>query len=314
MIWIPPLLILLGFLLALPWLAESRRPAPDLKNAPGKIAQLPGGDTHYRWHGPVRGPVVVAVHGLATPSPIWDSIAEGLTQLGYRVLVYDLYGRGFSAPFTEGGPFAAAKQDTTHFLIQLEELIADQGLEDGITIMGFSMGGSIATALAAARPELVDRVILVAPCGMAILGETPAMRFARKVPFLGDWLNLATEPLKLAAAQRTAELSGPPGFAEGQIIAQKQRGYFPALLASRRGIIQDLMEQEHRQIAKTGQELAAVWAADDAVVPVSGLGQLSQWNRAARQEMVEDAGHQMLVTHPAQTLAALHRALRVDEA
>ncbi|MBL4812969.1 MAG: alpha/beta hydrolase [Rhodobacteraceae bacterium] len=314
MIWIPPLLILLGFFLALPWLAEGRRPLPDLKRAPGKIAQLPGGDTHYRWYGPVRGPVIVAVHGLSTPSPVWDGITDGLTQLGYRVLVYDLYGRGFSAPFATGGPFAAAKQDSAHFLSQLEELIADQGLDDGITILGFSMGGAIATALAAARPELVDQVILIAPCGMAQLDETAAQRFARKVPFLGDWLHLAMEPLKITTAQRRTQLSGPPGFAEGQRIAQKQRGYFPALLASRRGIIQELMEQEHRQISKTGQELAAVWAADDAVVPVSGLGQLSQWNRAARQEMVEGAGHHLLITHPAQTLEALHRALRIDEA
>lgn len=62
----------------------------------GHFARLKDGVTHYRWHGPDTGPVVVAIHGLTTPAVVWDAIIPTLTDRGFRVLSYDLYGRGLS--------------------------------------------------------------------------------------------------------------------------------------------------------------------------------------------------------------------------
>lgn len=45
---------------------------------------------------------VVLIHGLSTPSLIWKDVAHTLADSGYRVLLYDLYGRGYTeAPKTE---------------------------------------------------------------------------------------------------------------------------------------------------------------------------------------------------------------------
>jgi len=90
--------------------------------------------THYRWHGPIDGPVIVAVHGLTTPATVWNGMIPFLTAQGYRVLSYDLYGRGFSdAP--------SGAQNIAFFTRQLGELLADQEITDAVTLMGYSMGG-----------------------------------------------------------------------------------------------------------------------------------------------------------------------------
>ena len=151
MIWVA-----LAVLIAAPFAREAMRRVPDRATAPGQFARLSQGVTHYQWGGPVRGPVVVAIHGLTTPSPLWDDIGARLGRLGYRLLVYDLFGRGFSDAVP--GP-----QDRAFFLRQLTDLLADQGLRDDLTVMGYSMGGSIATAFAADQPERMKRLILLAP-------------------------------------------------------------------------------------------------------------------------------------------------------
>ena len=97
MLWF--VLLVLALAALLPFADEWRRKpmnAAARTVARGDFADLSQGRTCYRWTGPLRGPVAVCVHGLTTPSQVWDSIAEGLAAQGFRVLTYDLYGRGFS--------------------------------------------------------------------------------------------------------------------------------------------------------------------------------------------------------------------------
>ena len=68
------LLLAFALLAALPLLAEALRTPVTRefqKRAPGQIAELSQGRTHYRWHGPENAPVAVCVHGLSTPSYVF---------------------------------------------------------------------------------------------------------------------------------------------------------------------------------------------------------------------------------------------------
>ena len=289
-----------------PFSIERRRTqigTTERQGAEGEFVRLSQGITHYRWVGPARGPVAVVIHGLATPMESMESVAEGLGSLGYRVLMYDLYGRGLSdAP--------AGLQDRAFFLRQLSDLLADQGLTEEITLVGYSMGASIAVAYAAENPFLVKRVMLFAATGIEVK-ETRFARFCRRTPFLGDWLHalVAYSRIKRAIPQR-----GQTKEIDKVLRAQRReltrRGYLPGILSSRRGMLSENLKNEHIQLGKKGIPVIAIWAGDDSIIPLTALGKLAEWNRSARHEVVDHADHGVPYTHGRQLIEALRSALR----
>ena len=64
----------------------------------GDFIRLSDGYTHYQWAGPEDGQVVVLLHGFSVPYFLWDYVFKDLSEAGFRVLRYDLYGRGYSDP------------------------------------------------------------------------------------------------------------------------------------------------------------------------------------------------------------------------
>ena len=305
-IWLVLGAICAAVIIVWPFWIERRRPAigdTERYGAPGEFARLSQGITHYRWTGSARGPVAVVIHGLATPMESMDEVAEGLGGLGYRVLMYDLYGRGLSdAP--------KGRQNRKFFLRQLSDLLAYHGLDEEVTLAGYSLGGSIAVAYAAEYPFGVKRVFLFAPTGV-IVNETRFARFCRRVPLIGDWVHalLVYRRISNAIPER-----GQTKAIEKVLRAQRReltrRGYLPSLLSSRRGFLQETLEEEHRQLGRKGIPVVAVWAEGDSIIPLAALGKLAEWNRSARQEIVEHADHGVPYTHGAQLVAALRSALQ----
>ena len=300
------LLVVIVAVLAFPAFLENRRQpinAKSRQNAAGASAALSQGTTYFRWIGPVRGPVAVMIHGLSTPSVVFDDLAAGLSQLGYRVLVYDLYGRGLS-----DAPKGA--QDRVFFLRQLYDLLEYLELEEDITVIGYSMGGSVATAFAAEQPHRVKRVILLATAGVRT-NEGGFSRFCRRVPVLGDWLYLGVGAIRMRRMlNQGAEASGVVLAAQNAEL--NRRGFLQAVLASRRGMLDATLEQEHRKIGRDGVPVVAIWGVQDNVVPLSAMGQLAQWNRAARQDEVAGAGHGLPFTHSAEVVEILRHVFRED--
>ncbi|MDR9393783.1 alpha/beta fold hydrolase [Roseovarius sp. SYSU LYC5161] len=292
---------LVALLVAAPFLGEWRRKplgAAERARASGDFADLARGRTHYRWFGPDDGPVVVCIHGLTTAAYVWGPVARGLAAAGYRVLTYDLYGRGFS-----DRPRGA--QDAAFFLAQLDELLADQGVTGRVTLLGYSMGGAIATAFAAAHPDRVRQLILLAPAGLGHdLG--PVARLVVNHPWLGTWLFFAFYARSYGNALEAER--GLPGRVEGMVDRQKAeleyRGFLPGVLRSLRGILDDDQAGHHRDIAAAKLPVLAVWGAEDDVIPLAGKDKLAACNPRARQAVIEGAGHALAYTHPGAVLEA----------
>ncbi|MCV3270144.1 alpha/beta fold hydrolase [Roseobacter sinensis] len=285
---------------ALPFAVEALRKPMTAKaraEAPGAFTELSQGLTHYRWHGGGSGPVVVCVHGLTTPSFVWGGLAKGLTGMGFRVLVYDLYGRGYS----DRPPGA---QDHGFFQTQLNDLLADQGVEGEITLIGYSMGGAIAARFAAEQPERLRRLILLAPAGMEPV-VTGLIAFAARTPVIGAWLMLARYPAILRRGLR-AEAGQPSSVEEiGKLQAAELtwRGFIPAVRASLRGILSQVMQAEHRQLKAAKVPVLAVWGAEDAVISLQAAERLRDWNDRVRTVVIPGAGHGLPYTHTADVLA-----------
>jgi pimeloyl-ACP methyl ester carboxylesterase len=302
------LVLILIAVVAIPLVREAGRPAIGARarrDAPGQFVDLSQGITHYTWYGKSRGPVIVAIHGLTTPSRVWEPIAAGLVGLGYRVLTYDLYGRGLSdAP--------QGRQDRAFFLRQLTDLLADQGLAEDITLIGYSMGGSIATAFAAENPDRMKRLILVAPAGIT-MRESVLTRFCRQVPVLGDWLHAVAVPwIAWWDLKRRVAPAAFPEIVDVQLAQYKRKGFLRAVLSSRRAMLAEVQQDAHRKIGRDIIPTVAIWGDKDAVIPIKALGTLTQWNRAVRQEVVAGAGHDICVSHGSQVVEVLRDVLRED--
>ncbi len=301
------LLLIVIILIAAPVIVERRRrPMNDemRKAAPGRFVNLPSGLTHYQWHGPMDGSVAVCVHGLTTPSYVWDAVVIGLNRMGYRVLTYDLYGRGYSDR-------AKGAQDAEFFNRQLEELLEDQGIDGGIMLLGYSMGGAIVTCYGAKHPEMLERLILLAPAGLGIKPGS-IHSFITKTPIIGDWIMLVLGGwfLRKDLANEAEMPSQVPDIYTKQEADTYVRGFLPAILSSQRSLLANDLLKEHKILAKSGVPVAAIWGETDAVIPLSGLGKLTEINHKSRQTMISDAPHSLTYTYPNEVIKAIQEFLR----
>jgi pimeloyl-ACP methyl ester carboxylesterase len=193
----------------------------------------------------------------------WQGLAQGLTTLGYRGLVYDLYGRGYSDRPT-------GIQSREFFLRQLDDLLADQDVEDDITLLGYSMVGAIASLWAAAHPERIRQLLLFTPAGMG--ANTNAFtRFIVGTPVIGDWLMLALFPRQLRK-RNEAERALPSSV--DRIVDRQQeelrfRGYIPGVLSSIRGLLAGDLEDEHRALHRADVPMLAFWGREDDLIPLT---------------------------------------------
>lgn len=299
MTWV--VIILLG-VLAIPLTIEwMRNPVSDKqrREAPGKFALLSQGTTHYAWLGPERGPVALCIHGLSTSSYVWRGMAKGLALMGFRVLVYDHYGRGLSDT-------VRGKQDAQFFLQQLTDLLAHEQVDEPLTVLGYSMGGAIAAHFAAAYPVRVRQLILLAPAGMHDISG-PKVRVVRDWPLIGDWLFLLVYPftLRKGLAAEAGLTGSVAGINDMQRAETDRRGYFPAILSSLRGVLKGTAKAQHKAIADAGLPVLAIWGEADDVVQLSGKDKLAKWNPQARQIVIPNAGHGFTYTHTDQVLEAI---------
>ena len=290
------LIVILCAIAALPRVLEyRRRPVTgEMRTAaPGQVANLPSGKTYFEWHGPVAGPVAVCVHGVSTPSYVFGPLVERLTQMGFRVLTYDLYGRGLSA--RPAGP-----QSCAFFASQLGALLDDQGLDDVDLLVGYSMGGAVATRFTVDAPDRVDRLVLIASAGLGTTLDR-YMEFVVKTPVIGDWL-MAVIPTRFATSVRPDMPSAHP--------EHKYRGTLKSILSSYRWALAEDIMQDHRALGVGHVPVMAVWAEDDGAIAPTSAGRLAKANRAAFQDVIKGADHGVVKTHVDEITAVLSAFLK----
>lgn len=303
MIWA---LLILAAVIATPLVIEyNRRVMDDIVrgSAPGQFAVLSNGVTHFEWHGPARGRLAVCIHGLTTPSFVWRGLTRALALMGFRVLTYDLYGRGYSDR-------PKGKQDTEFFLTQLQELLDHQEVDGDLTLIGYSMGGALAICYAAKRPDTIRQVVLLAPAGMGVVAGKMG-NFIAQTPYIGDWLMLALYP-HLVRKGLKAERGVPssvPNIGNLQAAELEYKGFMRSVLSSIRCFLPRPLRDEHKKLHAKGISVLAIWGQEDQIIPLSAVGTLAEWSRNAQQEVIEGAGHGLTYTHTDQIIAIFQDAL-----
>jgi pimeloyl-ACP methyl ester carboxylesterase len=118
-----------------------------------RIALATGLTYHLLEWGDPGAPPVVLVHGFLDVAWTWDAVARRLAA-DHRVIAPDLRGHGDSDWIGAGGYY--------HFMdyvADLDDVIARVGAP--VALVGHSMGGSVASYYAGARPERVGRLALL---------------------------------------------------------------------------------------------------------------------------------------------------------
>lgn len=115
-------------------------------------ADFESGRFHVRVEG--QGPDVILIPGLTSHPEVWDDL---VAHLGPNYRIHRLHVQGFAGSDPEDnadGPVSAPVAE------DLARYIAEQGIE-APTVIGHSMGGSIAMMLAARHPQAVGKLVVV---------------------------------------------------------------------------------------------------------------------------------------------------------
>ncbi len=117
----------------------------------------------YRWSGPTdpSTATVVLLHGLGDSGDCWPDAVRRWSP-AYRLVGLDLLGHGRSPRFTpaQRGAHDPMEQMYAAALATVERVASVSG---PVALVAHSMGGGVATALTARRPDLVRAAVLEEP-------------------------------------------------------------------------------------------------------------------------------------------------------
>jgi len=122
-----------------------------------QVVEVDGLSIHYKDTGPRDAPALLLLHGFGSSLQTWDAWSTQL-EAHYRVIRLDLPGFGLTGP-SPLNDYSEEKDVATlsHFADKL-------GLTH-FSVIGHSMGGKMAWGLAAAMPDRVKALVLMAPDG-----------------------------------------------------------------------------------------------------------------------------------------------------
>jgi pimeloyl-ACP methyl ester carboxylesterase len=305
------------------------------KEASGSFIQLTDGFTHYelsdplpaqKWASPKSvdgnlerswtsksggfgggaegGGGVVLAHGFSVPYFIYDPTFVFLAQSGFRVLRYDLFGRGYSdRPVT--------RYNIDFFVKQLGDLLDALGLTAPVSLVGLSTGGAITAVFTARFPERVDKLVLIDPVGAKPLPFAPLLRVAT-MPLVGEAIAglIRSDRLPASMAAMFFDRKFVDHFQPRYIPQMQYKGFRRGILSTIRNHMLDSILDVYKQIGEMQKPVLLLWGRDDMTVPF----QHSNILRTAMPQMefhaFEDCGHTPHYEKPEEVNPILLRFLR----
>ena len=234
--------------------------AAERTAATGAFVRLFDGVTHYEVAGPDTGQRVVLVHGFSVPSYIWDSTFNALTASGFRVMRYDVFGRGWS-----DRPRRAYTLDLTDR--QLTDLLDSLTWSGPVDLVGLSYGGAIVATFAGRHPERVRSLTMVDP--VATTGSPlPAVI---RAPLLGSYLWQVLQVPRMAEGQASdfVDPSKWPDWADKYRVQQRYRGFGRALRSTMLERPDVRIDTLYQRIGTLKTRSLLIWGSEDQTVPIA---------------------------------------------
>jgi 4,5:9,10-diseco-3-hydroxy-5,9,17-trioxoandrosta-1(10),2-diene-4-oate hydrolase len=254
----------------------------------GRYASLANGRRiHYLDEG--KGPVVVFLHGSGNGASGYSNFKgnyPALIRAGYRVIVPDLIGFGYSDK-------PADVEYPLSFFVECVKHTLDEIGVDRYTVLGNSLGGAVALGLALEHPKHVERLVLMAPGGLNDLPDYLAM------PGMAAMFQLFAPGAPPLTPERMKEF-----FIKAFVV--NPACVDDALVRERF----ELMKLQNPQVMKTMKvpnltarlgeikcPTLALWGLNENMMPDTGILRLAKGLPNCRLVLVPRCGHWVMIEH-----------------
>jgi pimeloyl-ACP methyl ester carboxylesterase len=263
--------------------------------------QLPVGRTHYQSIG--SGPVVLLIHGVSGPLAVWDKSIDALVSAGYRVVRYDLLGRGFSER-QSNSPY-----DIETYIQQLEQFISALNLKD-VRLVGSSFGAVVASEYSLRHPQHVKGLVLIGPAGFPI--TVPFMAKLGKLPLVGPLLTRALADRAILRQNDHYFVNGKMPDELRHFVADQLafKGTTDAILKTMKNAPVQSYVESYEQLGQTRISVGVIWGRQDQTFPYENASILTAAIPHAKLVTVENAGHLPQYERAAEIIPALVGALK----
>jgi pimeloyl-ACP methyl ester carboxylesterase len=286
--------------------------APDMDFCADSLVKLTNGVTAYRLTEPSTTaspeqadslPVVVCLHDWTNASYMWadavDVLADSEQGPRARVLVFDFYGRGRS-------PYIGMPCTLDVFVTQTKELLDFLGLSKvpgGVQLVGFGLGGTVATGFCAKYPSLASSLTLISPMGISYMDIEKEETIKKKGTYANYvWRTQRRKILEEAEMHfNDTSAEAPHRWQIDKQVAMVQwqmentPGYLDALLSTIRLFPLRSMEELYAAIARHPRPVLVLWGDQDQVTPYEqGVASMEACFANATIVDIRDAGHNVI--------------------
>ncbi|KAF8455840.1 Alpha/Beta hydrolase protein, partial [Terfezia claveryi] len=155
----------------------AKLPYPPTFYPGGRWAKTPHGTIRVYEFGPEDGRKVLFVHGISMPCCVYRDLAWGLVEEGgCRVMLFDLYGRGWSDSPVDR-PHDSNLYNTQIYSALLSSPLPWLSPREPFSIIGYSLGGCLVPSFMLSLPEAqlasISTVVLLAPAGLLQAAKMP---------------------------------------------------------------------------------------------------------------------------------------------
>ncbi|HJZ48516.1 MAG TPA: alpha/beta fold hydrolase [Roseiflexaceae bacterium] len=284
-------------------------PVPAELRAFSREAVLENGlRLHYYEAGAPDAPPLILIHGLGDEADTWRHVLIPLSQQ-YRVIALDLPGFGRSA--------RPRRAYTLGFYAQsVASLMARLGIGRA-ALAGSSLGAAIAQRVALARPDLVERLILV-DGALPIEAHRPSGRlWWFLAPGIGEAVYTS-----LRRSQDRAYATLRPYYADLDALPAEDRAFLRERVwarvwnsGQRRAFLSTLrwlaIEGAFRapalreRLTRLATPTLLIWGGHDQIAPQALAEQMAALLPNARLHVIADSGHLPQQERPAALIAAI---------
>ena len=298
--------LLVAALLGGGWLWTPDKPRDELEARYGgegsEFVNVDGVRLHLRdsaAQAPPDTPTLILLHGFGASLHTWEPWAQAL-KADWRVIRFDLPGAGLTGP-DPGNDYSDERA------MRLMVALMEQRGVAHATVIGHSMGGRLAWRFAAAQPQRVDKLVLLAPDGFA----SPGFEYGKApdVPWTMHLMNWALPRplLRMALAPAYAD----PQHLDDTTVKRYHDlllapGVRPALIAR----MQQLVLQEPRPLLqRIASSTLLMWGDKDQLIPPANAQDYLSALPHARLVLLPGVGHLPQEEAPAASLPPLRAFL-----